>query len=67
MKTSSACPTDKNNETLIVLAGFVDLGYGAGTESNNELLTKPFREKAKQNLETWLAVPIEKYTSRPLV
>ena len=47
-------------ETLIVLAGFVDLGYGTGTKSNNELLTKPFREMAKQNLETLLGVPIEK-------
>ena len=47
-------------ETLIVLAGFVDLGYGTGAKSSNELLTKPFREMAKQNLETLLGVPIEK-------
>jgi hypothetical protein len=47
-------------ETLIVLAGFVDLGYGTAVQSSNQRLAAPFRDMAKQNLETLLGVPIEK-------
>ncbi len=47
-------------ETLIVLAGFVDLGYGTAKHSGNEGLAAPFREMAKRNLETLLGVAIEK-------
>ena len=47
-------------ETLIVLAGFADLGYGTAKQSGNESLAAPFREMAKQNLETLLGVPVEK-------
>jgi hypothetical protein len=47
-------------ETLIVLAGLVDLGYGTARQSGNERMAAPFREMAKQNLETLLGVPVEK-------
>lgn len=47
-------------ETLIVLAGFVDLGYGTTRQSGNDSSAAQFREMAKHNLETLLGVPIEK-------
>jgi len=47
-------------ETLIVLAGFVDLGYGTAKQSGNEKLAAQFREMAKYNLETVLGAPVEK-------
>jgi hypothetical protein len=47
-------------ETLIVLAGFVDLGYGTAKQSGHESLAAPFRDMARQNLETLLGVPVEK-------
>ena len=47
-------------ETLIVLAGFVDLGYGTAKQSGNESAAAAFREMAKQNLETLLGAPVEK-------
>jgi hypothetical protein len=46
-------------ETLIVLAGFVDLGYGTSKQSGNEENAAQFREMAKHNLETLLGVPVE--------
>lgn len=47
-------------ETLIVLAGFVDLGYGSSKQSGNAKLSGQFREMARHNLETLLGTPIEK-------
>ncbi|HET6976030.1 MAG TPA: DUF6683 family protein [Pyrinomonadaceae bacterium] len=47
-------------ETLIVLAGFVDMGYGTSKKSGDEGAAEQFREMAKYNLETVLGVPIDK-------
>lgn len=47
-------------ETLIVLAGFVDLGYGTSKKSGDAGAAEQFREMAKYNLETVLGVPIDK-------
>jgi hypothetical protein len=47
-------------ETLIVLAGFIDMGYGTARQNGNERMAAPFRAMAKQNLETLLGVPVEK-------
>ena len=47
-------------ETLIVLAGFVDLGFGTLRKSGDAKSAEPFREMAKFNLETLLGAPIEK-------
>ena len=47
-------------ETLIVLAGFVDLGVGTAKQSGDANAAAQFREMAKHNLETVLGVPIEK-------
>ena len=47
-------------ETLIVLAGFVDLGAGTAKQSGDANAAAQFREMAKLNLETVLGVPIEK-------
>jgi hypothetical protein len=47
-------------ETLIVLAGFVDMGYGTSKNSGNAGAAEQFREMAKHNLETVLGVPIDK-------
>jgi hypothetical protein len=47
-------------ETLIVVAGFVDLGYGTSKQSGDANAAAQFREMAKQNLETLLGAPIEK-------
>jgi hypothetical protein len=47
-------------ETLIVLAGFVDMGYGTSKKSGDANAAEQFREMAKHNLETVLGVPIEK-------
>jgi hypothetical protein len=55
-------------ETLIVLAGFVDTGYGTAKHSGNESAAALFREMAKHNLETLLGTPVEKihFTSEGL-
>jgi hypothetical protein len=55
-------------ETLIVLAGFVDLGFGTARQSGNESAAASFREMAKHNLETLLGTPVEKihFTSEGL-
>jgi hypothetical protein len=55
-------------ETLIVLAGFVDMGYGTAKHSGNESAAASFREMAKHNLETLLGAPVEKihFTSEGL-
>jgi hypothetical protein len=55
-------------ETLIVLAGFVDLGYGTAQQNGDERAAASYRAMAKQNLETLLGVPVEKihYTSAGL-
>jgi len=45
-------------ETLIVIAGFVDLGYGTAKHSGNENLAAQFHDMAKHNLETLLGVPV---------
>jgi len=45
-------------ETLIVVAGFVDLGFGAAKQSGNENLAEQFRDMAVHNLETLLGAPI---------
>jgi hypothetical protein len=47
-------------ETLIVLAGFVDLGFGTSKKSGDANAAAQFREMAKYNLETLLGAPIEK-------
>ena len=47
-------------ETLIVIAGFVDLGYGSARQSGNEKLAAQFREMAKGNLETVLGAPVDR-------
>jgi hypothetical protein len=47
-------------ETLIAIAGFVDLGYGRAKQSGNDNLAAQFREMAKGNLETVLGAPIQK-------
>ncbi len=56
--------TDKQKqeayETLIVLAGFVDMGYGTSKNSGDTGAAEQFREMAKHNLETLLGVPIDK-------
>jgi hypothetical protein len=46
-------------ETLIVLAGFVDLGYGT-TQGKDANAAAQFRDMAKYNLETLLGEPIDK-------
>jgi uncharacterized protein DUF6683 len=46
-------------ETLIVLAGFVDLGFGTARQSGNTIVATQFRDMAKHNLETLLGEPIE--------
>jgi len=55
-------------ETLIVLAGFVDMGYGTTKQSGNESAAAAFREMAKHNLETLVGAPVEKirFTSQGL-
>jgi uncharacterized protein DUF6683 len=55
-------------ETLIVLAGFVDMGYGTAKHSGNESAAAAFHEMAKHNLETLLGTPVEKihFTSEGL-
>ncbi len=47
-------------ETLIVLAGFVDLGFGTAKQTGDANAAAQFREMAKHNLETLLGAPIEK-------
>jgi len=47
-------------ETLIVIAGFVDLGYGTAKQSGNQNLAAQFHEMARHNLETLLSSPIDK-------
>lgn len=47
-------------ETLIVLAGFVDLGYGTAKQSGDAGAAAQFRDMAKYNLETLLGAPIDK-------
>ena len=47
-------------ETLIVLAGFVDMGYGTSKNSGDTYAAEQFREMAKHNLETLLGVPIDR-------
>lgn len=47
-------------ETLIVLAGFVDMGYGTSKKSGDEGAAEQFRQMAKYNLETVLGVSIDK-------
>lgn len=47
-------------ETLIVLAGFVDMGYGTSKNSGDNGAAEQFRDMAKHNLETVLGVPIDK-------
>jgi hypothetical protein len=47
-------------ETLIVLAGFVDLGYGTTRQNGNDASAAQFRDMAKHNLETLLGVPVDK-------
>ena len=47
-------------ETLIVLAGFVDMGYGTSKKSGDDAAAEQFRQMAKYNLETVLGVPIDK-------
>jgi hypothetical protein len=47
-------------ETLIVLAGFADLGYGTMRNAGNEAGAEQFRAFAGQNLQTLLGVPPEK-------
>jgi hypothetical protein len=47
-------------ETLIAIAGFVDLGYGRAKQSGNENLAAQFREMAKGNLETVLGASIQR-------
>jgi hypothetical protein len=56
-------------ETLIVLAGFVDLGYGTTKKSGDENAATQFREMAKYNLETLLGGSVEKmhFTTEGLV
>jgi hypothetical protein len=46
-------------ETLIVLAGFVDLGFGTAEKSGNKNMAAQFRDMAKHNLETFLGAPVE--------
>ena len=47
-------------ETLIVLAGFVDLGAGTAKQTGDTNAAAQFRDMAKYNLETLLGTPIEK-------
>jgi hypothetical protein len=47
-------------ETLIVLAGFVDMGYGTSKKNGDTGAAEQFRQMAKYNLETVLGVPIDK-------
>jgi hypothetical protein len=47
-------------ETLIVLAGFVDLGAGTAKQSGDAKAAAAFREMAKYNLETLLGTSVEK-------
>jgi hypothetical protein len=47
-------------ETLIVLAGFVDMGYGTSKKSGDDGAAEQFRQMAKHNLETLLGVPVDK-------
>ena len=47
-------------EALIVIAGFVDVGYGSAKRSGNEKLAAQFREMARHNLETLLGVPVQR-------
>jgi hypothetical protein len=47
-------------ETLIVLAGFVDLGYGTTKQSSNGDAAEQFRDMAKHNLEALLGVSVSK-------
>jgi hypothetical protein len=56
-------------ETLIVLAGFVDLGYGTAKKTGDENTATQFRDMARHNLETLLGAPVEKmhFTSEGLV
>ena len=56
-------------ETLIVLAGFVDLGYGTARKTGDESTAAQFRDMARQNLETLLGTKVEKmhFTSEGLV
>jgi uncharacterized protein DUF6683 len=47
-------------ETLIVLAGFADMGFGTMKHAGNEAAAEAFRTFARQNLENLLSAPIEK-------
>jgi hypothetical protein len=47
-------------ETLVVLAGFVDLGYGAAKQIGDRAAAARFQEMARQNLEALLGVPAER-------
>jgi flagellar biosynthesis chaperone FliJ len=47
-------------ETLIVLAGFADMGFGTMKHAGNQPAAEQFRAFARQNLENLLSAPIEK-------
>jgi hypothetical protein len=47
-------------ETLIVLAGFADLGYGTMRQAGDDAGAAAFRSFARQNLENLLGAPVEK-------
>jgi hypothetical protein len=47
-------------ETLIVLAGFADMGFGTLRQAGNAADAEAFRTFARQNLENLLSAPIEK-------
>jgi hypothetical protein len=47
-------------ETLIVLAGFVDLGYGTARKTGDQNTADQFRDMAKHNLETLLGASVDK-------
>lgn len=55
-------------ETLIVLAGFVDLGYGTAKQNGDANAAARFREMAGHNLATVLGVPADsiRFTSKGL-
>jgi hypothetical protein len=57
-RNMSARQKQEAYETLIVLAGFVDLGYGTSTRSGDTKAAEQFRDMAKHNLETLLGQPI---------
>jgi len=47
-------------ETLIVLAGFVDLGFGTAKKTGDQNAADQFRDMAKYNLETLLGTPVDR-------